>query len=157
MANDRIITIKFTGNVKDLVAAAATADIALSKVDSSSTKNTSGLSKLSSTMSGLSKSMDPVIAGARKFVLVEAAITAVVSAGRYLAPMIGLIGLLPGALAIGASAMLVTKLGAAGLQAAFKGVGDTAKKSVSDTFQKDMAPAAKNVNSLLRLSRRRST
>lgn len=148
--NTRTITIKFTGNVKDLVAAAATADISLSKVDTSSTKSKSGLDKLSKSLGDFAKSMDPVILGAKKFILVEAAITAVVAAGRYLAPMIGLIGLLPGVMAIAGSAMLVTKLGAAGLQAAFKGVGDSAKKSVSDTFQKDMAPAAKNVNQLLK-------
>jgi phage-related protein len=148
---DRIITIKFTGNVKDLVAAAAAADISLSKVDKSASKASSnGLKDFTKGLKDLGQSVSDLAPKARIIGLVTEGISLLNKAGPGLLQMVGIVGLVPGAIAVAASSMLVLKLGAAGLQAAFKGVGDSAKKSVSDTFQKDMAPAAKNVNAVLK-------
>lgn len=152
--NTRIITIKFTGNVKDLVAAAATADISLSKVDKSASNASSsggGLKKFTTALSGLGDSIGKSAPAIGKWA--GGIVSAISVAGKVVPALIqmsGLLGIIPGGIAVLGGAFAVLKLGSAGIQAAFKGVGDTAKKSVSDTFQKDMAPAAKNVNSLLK-------
>ncbi len=148
----RTITIKFTGNVKDLIAAAGEADIALSTVDKSSSKASSnGLKDFTKGLSSLGDSIGKSAPAIGKWAGgLTSAISIVGKIGPGVVQMVGALGIVPGAIAVLGGAFAVLKLGSAGIAAAFKGVGDTAKKSVSDTFQHDLAPAAKNVNQIMK-------
>jgi hypothetical protein len=148
MAGDtsRTITIRFTANTKGLITGALVADKALSSIS----KKSNPLKDLAKSLKGVSDAGGKLATFARNLTLVEAGIQAAVIAGKYLAPMIGLLGLLPGVLAVAGTAFAVLKLGSAGIAAAFKGVGDAAQKSVADVFQKNLAPAAKSTTALLK-------
>ncbi|MFI5561503.1 hypothetical protein ACIA2T_19670 [Amycolatopsis japonica] len=64
----------------------------------------------------------------------------------------GALLLIPAAIGVGAAAMLTFKLGADGIKAAFEGLNptlDTMKAKVSDTFRVGLAPAVRDLNTIL--------
>ncbi|GHG97564.1 hypothetical protein ACFORH_42970 [Amycolatopsis roodepoortensis] len=64
----------------------------------------------------------------------------------------GALGLIPGVLAAGVAGMLAWKLGADGIKKAFEGVNpqlDALKVKVGATFQQGLAPAVRDINTLL--------
>lgn len=167
----RTITIKFTAQSKNLVTEVAKVDAALSTVGKQNTeikrlsesmqtltttstqvsKTTSKLTAFKDAVSSFAQGVQPLGSVGLGLAAVTAGVITLAKAGPFLAPLLGLMGLLPGAALVAAGAFGVLKLGSDGIAAAFKGVGDTAKKQVSDVFQKQLAPAAKSFNELLNI------
>lgn len=145
--NSRTITIKFAADTKGVITGATLVDTALDRIGGKST----GLSKLSKALDGLSASGDKLIAVGRRLAIFETALSVIGKSVTYLKPMVGLVGLLPGIFAAAAGAIAVLKLGADGLKKAFTGVGSTVKTSVSDVFDRQLAPSAKRLNTTFRL------
>jgi hypothetical protein len=146
MASDstRTITLRFATNVAGALGGVAAMDEAISRFG----KN-SGLTRAAGGFDKLSKATAPLTGMARKVTLLESAITLVGKVGPALVKLSGVLGLIPGLIGVAAGAMVVLKLGAAGVQKAFQGVATTTEKSVSAAFTKSLAPAAKNVRTLL--------
>lgn len=165
----RTITIKFTGNTKNLIASVAEANTALKSVGKSNpeldklskslekvgsatenvAKKSSLLKSFKDAIRSFSDGVQPLGDMGLRLATITTAVVALAKVGPYLAPLIGTIGLVPGAALAAAGAVAVLKLGSDGLSKAFKGVADNAKNQVSAVFQKEMAPAAKNLKGLL--------
>lgn len=150
----RTITIKFDGSTKGLVAAAAEAGIAIDSVGKKTSNTSSPLKKLQSDLEGasskLSKAGSAFTSVGKPLFLFEGAISAVSKAMPVVKTLSGVLGLLPGAVGVAAGAFLTLKLGATGIQTAFKGVADTASKSVSAVFAKQLKPAATDVRDIFK-------
>jgi len=83
---------------------------------------------------------------------VSTLLTALVGVLHFASLASGVLGLIPGAIAAGAAAMVTLKLGAQGLTNAFKptvDVLDKIKKSVSGTFEKELKAPVRDLNKLL--------
>src|SRR5436305_2704298 len=97
--NTRTITIKFAGSTKDLVKAAAEADIALKTVGKSADTNSGGLDKFVKSTKDFGDSVAQLAGPAR----IVAGLTSALSLVNNIVPAIlqttGALGLIPGALA----------------------------------------------------------
>jgi hypothetical protein len=165
----RTITIKFTASTKNLVSEVAKANAALDTVGKQSneikrvsesmssfsttvketTNQTSKLRSFKDAFSSLADGVQPLGDAGLRVSALTAGIVRLSQAGRSLAPLIGVLGLVPGAVAVAGGAFAVLKLGSDGIAAAFKGVGDSAKRQVSAVFQNELAPAVQATNHLL--------
>lgn len=103
--------------------------------------------------SSLSDGLSGVLSKFGLLVKVGAGFSAIQSVVSSLGPLLvqaaGAAALIPAAIAGGALAMTTLRLGADGIKAAFKGIGDELKTSVSGVFEKALIPAANNLKAAL--------
>lgn len=107
----------------------------------------------SNQLATATRAIDGFAAAGVKVAAVSLAFTAVTSAAQALGPALvaasGAALLIPAAAVAGVGVIATMKLGADGLKAAFKGVGDTLKANVSDVFKKEMVPAVASLKTLI--------